>query len=94
MANRNPWQARLAKALKAKPLTLDDVLRLDGYVLGLAFVNVVRARDPELQRVHILAYCTISGKLAKQIEAMQALEFDARLSALEASIRERNGHVA
>jgi hypothetical protein len=93
MANRNPWQARLAKALKRKPFTIDEVLRLDSAVLAIAFVNVVSAPTPEAQRLHLLAYCAISGKLAKQLEVG---ELEARIAALEcqdaeAELAERNG---
>jgi hypothetical protein len=84
MANKNPWQGRLAKALKAKPLSLDDKLRLDSYVLGLAFANVLRARDPEEQRKQILCYSQISGMTLHTIQTLKALEFDGRIGQLEA----------
>jgi 2-oxo-4-hydroxy-4-carboxy--5-ureidoimidazoline (OHCU) decarboxylase len=89
MANRNPWKARLAKALRAKPLSIADVLKLDSAVLVRAYLNVVQAADPEDQRKHILAYATISGKLAKQQEVG---EIESRLLDLEQSMAERNGH--
>jgi hypothetical protein len=91
VANRNLWQARLAKALKDKPLTLEDVVRLDSYVLALAFMNVIRAQDGEEQRKAILCYSTQSGKVTKQLEAT---ELESRVKALEQTAAERNGKYA
>jgi hypothetical protein len=66
VANRNPWKARLAKALRRKPLSIEQVLQLDSYALVQAFLNILDAPDDDAQRKHLLAYAVISTKMTKQ----------------------------
>jgi hypothetical protein len=89
MPNPNPWKARLAKALRAKPLSIDALLRLDSHALILAYFDVVDAPDSEARRKAILAYAAISGKVSRHLELV---ELEARVLALEQMSAERNGY--
>jgi hypothetical protein len=89
--NPNPYQARLAKALRSKPGDLKALMKRDWAVLCIAYEDVGAADDVEQRRKAILAYSQASGNYR---QSWQAYELEARVQALEASMRlpvTRNG---
>jgi hypothetical protein len=83
MSNANPYQARLAKALRHKPDDLDATRRRCWGILCLAYDEVGVAEDAEARRNAILAYAQVAGAYVKLWEAG---EYEARLSALEENV--------
>jgi hypothetical protein len=84
MANPNPWQARLAKALRQRPGDLDDTRRRTWGILCLAYDEVGTVEDADARRKALLAYMQVVSVYAKLWEAG---EFEARLAASEESVR-------
>jgi hypothetical protein len=80
VANRNPYKARLAKALRNMPGDLDAVKRRTFGVLCLAYDEVGTAEDAEQRRKAMLAYAQVAGVYIKLYEIA---ELEPRLQALE-----------
>jgi hypothetical protein len=80
VANRNPYKARLAKALRNVPGDLDEVKRRTFGVLCLAYDEVGTAEDAEQRRKAMLAYAQVAGVYIKLYEIA---ELEPRLQALE-----------
>jgi uncharacterized small protein (DUF1192 family) len=87
MANRNPYQARLAKALRQKPGNLDATKRRTWGVLCLAYDEVATAADADQRRKAMLAYAQLASVYLKLYEVA---ELEPRIQALEAAA-DRNG---
>jgi hypothetical protein len=84
MANPNPWQARLARAERRKPGSLEDMKRRTWGLLCLAYDDVGDP-DPDRRRKALGAYAALGAlylRLAEQTEILP------RLEALEAAILE------
>jgi hypothetical protein len=84
MANRNPYQARLAKALRNKPGDLDSTKRRTWGILCLAYDEVATAEDGDQRRKAMLAYAQIASVYLKLYEVA---ELEPRLQALEAAMQ-------
>jgi hypothetical protein len=83
MANRNPYKARLAKALRNAPGDLDAVKHRTWGVLCLAYDEIGTAENGDQRRKAMLAYAQIAGVYLKLYEVA---ELEPRLRALEASM--------
>jgi hypothetical protein len=84
VANRNPYKARLAKALRNKPGDLESTMRWTWGVLCLAYDEVGTAEDTEQRRKAMLAYAQLAGVYLKLYEVA---ELEPRLQALEAAMQ-------
>jgi hypothetical protein len=85
VSNPNPWQARLALALKDKPGDLAQAQQRTWAVLCLTYERLGLVEDAEEQRKWVLAYVQIASAYAKLYEAS---ELEARLAALEAAVKQ------
>jgi hypothetical protein len=83
VANRNPYKARLAKALRNAPGDLDAVKRRTFGVLCLAYEEIGTADDADQRRKAMLAYAQVAGVYIKLYEIA---ELEPRLAALEAAM--------
>jgi hypothetical protein len=84
MANRNPYQARLAKALRNKPGDLETTKRRTWGILCLAYDEVAVAENADQRRKAMLAYAQLAGIYVKLYEVA---ELEPRLQALEAALQ-------
>jgi hypothetical protein len=84
VANRNPYQARLAKALRQKPGDLEATKRRTWGVLCMAYDEVGTAVDADQRRKAMLAYTQLAGVYLKLYEVA---ELEPRLQALEAAMQ-------
>jgi hypothetical protein len=84
VANRNPYQARLAKALRQKPGDLEATKRRTWGMLCLAYDEVGTAADADQRRKAMLAYAQIASVYLKLYEVA---ELEPRLQALEAAMQ-------
>jgi hypothetical protein len=84
VANRNPYQARLAKALRQKPGDLEATKRRTWGMLCLAYDEVGTAGDADQRRKAMLAYVQLAGIYVKLYEVA---ELEPRLQALEAAMQ-------
>jgi hypothetical protein len=84
VANRNPYQARLAKALRQKPGDLESTKRRTWGVLCLAYDEVATAADADQRRKAMLAYTQIASVYVKLYEIS---ELEPRLAALESAMQ-------
>jgi hypothetical protein len=89
MANPNPYQARLARALKRPAGDIEEVHRRAWALLCLAYDEVGTADDAEARRKAMLAFVQLSTVYLRIHEQCEILP---RLAALEAAATERNGH--
>ena len=87
MGYQNPYKARMARWKKAWPVPLSELQAQAYAVLQMAYEGV-SAEDDEQRRKNILCY--FQG-LTSFTRLAEAVELEARLAALEASM-ERNGH--
>jgi hypothetical protein len=88
VANRNPYKARLSKALRNAPGDLDSTKRRTWGILCLAYDEVASAGDADQRRKAMLAYAQLAGIYVKLYEVA---ELEPRLQALEAAMqREKN----
>jgi hypothetical protein len=85
MANRNPYQARLAKALRNKPGDLESTKRRTWGILCLAYDEVATAEDGDQRRKAMLAYAQLTGVYVKLYEVA---ELEPRLQALETAMQQ------
>jgi hypothetical protein len=90
MANVNPWKARMKRWAKLWPVPLADVQAQAYGVLMVAYEGVA-VEDAEQRRKNILAYFQGLTAFAKLHEGV---EMEARLTALESALADRNGHGA
>jgi hypothetical protein len=90
VGNKNPYQARLASAMRRKPMNLEQVRQRTSAVLIEAYLAIGEGSDEDTRRKAMLCYSQIAMAYAKLWEVT---EIEARLSALEASLAERNGHL-
>jgi hypothetical protein len=88
VANRNPYKARLAKALRNAPGDLDAVKHRTFGVLCLAYEEIGTAADADQRRKAMLAYTQVAGVYIKLYEIA---ELEPRLQALEAAMRAERG---
>ena len=88
MGNRNPYQARLASAMRRKPLNLHQVKQRTSAVLIEAYLAIGEGPDEDSRRKAMLCYSQIAMAYAKLWEVT---EIETRLAALEHAM-ERNGH--
>ena len=65
MANRNPWQARLARALRCQPGSIDDIKRRTWGMLCLAYEEVGACEDVDQRRKAMLAYSQLAASYLK-----------------------------
>jgi hypothetical protein len=84
VANRNPYQARLAKALRQKPGDLDATKRRTWGLLCLAYDEVGTAENADQRRKAMLAYVQLAGVYLKLYEVA---ELEPRLQVLEAAMQ-------
>jgi hypothetical protein len=84
VANRNPYKARLAKALRHMPGDLESTKRRTWGILCLAYDEVATAGDTEQRRKAMLAYAQLAGVYLKLYEVA---ELEPRLQALEAAMQ-------
>jgi hypothetical protein len=84
VANRNPYQARLAKALRQKPGDLERTKRRTWGILCLSYDEVAAAEDVDQRRKAMLAYTQIASVYVKLYEIS---ELEPRLQALEAAMQ-------
>jgi hypothetical protein len=84
VANRNPYKARLAKALRNVPGDLVAVKRRTFGVLCLAYDEIATAEDTDQRRKAMLAYAQLAGVYLKLYEVA---ELEPRLQALEAAMQ-------
>jgi hypothetical protein len=84
VANRNPHQARLAKALRQKPGDLDATKRRTWGLLCLAYDEVGAAENADQRRKAMLAYAQLAGIYLKLYEVA---ELEPRLQVLEAAMQ-------
>jgi hypothetical protein len=84
VANRNPYKARLAKALRNMPGDLDSTKRRTWGILCLAYDEVATAEDADQRRKAMLAYTQIASVYVKLYEIS---ELEPRLAALEAAMQ-------
>jgi hypothetical protein len=87
VANRNPYKARLAKALRNAPGDLDAVKRRTFGVLCLAYEEIGTADDADQRRKAMLAYAQVAGVYIKLYEIA---ELEPRLAALESAMQTEN----
>jgi hypothetical protein len=85
MANVNPWQARMKRWQKRWPVPIEELQAQAYGVLMLAYEGVA-VEDTEQRRKNILAY--FQG-LAAFTRFQEAIEIEARLSALEQRFAEQ-----
>jgi hypothetical protein len=88
MAHRNPWKARLAQHKNRWPVAIQELQAQAYAVLQIAYEGTSTA-DPELRRKAILCY--FQGLTAFN-RLQESVELEARLTALETALAERNGH--
>jgi hypothetical protein len=86
VANVNPWQARLGKALKGKPGDLLEARQRCWFGVCVAAERIAMTTDSEEQRKWVLALSQIVGVYGKLHEVG---EFEPRLKALEALLEAR-----
>ena len=84
MANQNPWQARLAKALKDKPGDLAQARQRTWAVLCLTYERIGQAEDSDEQRKWVLAYVQVAASYARLYEGD---ELESRLATVEATLK-------
>jgi hypothetical protein len=84
VANRNPYKARLAKALRHMPGDLESTKRRTWGILCLAYDEVATAEDAEQRRKAMLAFTQIAGVYVKLYEIS---ELEPRLAALESAMQ-------
>jgi hypothetical protein len=84
VSNPNPYQARLAKALRHKPGDLESTKRRTWGVLCLAYDEVAAAADGDQRRKAMLAFTQIAGVYVKLYEIA---ELEPRLAALESAMQ-------
>jgi hypothetical protein len=84
VANRNPYKARLAKALRNVPGDLDAVKRRTFGVLCLAYDEIATAEDTDQRRKAMLAYTQIASVYVKLYEIS---ELEPLLQAVEAAMQ-------
>jgi hypothetical protein len=84
VANRNPYKARLAKALRNVPGDLDAVKRRTFGVLCLAYDEIATAEDTDQRRKAMLAYTQIASVYVKLYEIS---ELEPILQAVEAAMQ-------
>jgi hypothetical protein len=84
VANRNPYKARLAKALRNAPGDLDAVKRRTFGVLCLAYEEIATSGDADQRRKAMLAYAQVAGVYIKLYEIA---ELEPRLAALESAMQ-------
>jgi hypothetical protein len=84
VANRNPYKASLAKALRNMPGDLESTKRRTWGVLCLAYDEVATAEDADQRRKAMLAYAQLAGVYLKLYEVA---ELEPRLQALEAAMQ-------
>jgi hypothetical protein len=89
VSNSNPWQARLARALKRKPGDIDAIRRRTWAALCLAFDEIADAADADQRRKALLCYSQLAGTYVKLWELA---ELEGRVRALEASAGQRRTH--
>jgi hypothetical protein len=82
MANRNPWQARLARAQKRPAGDIEQVQRRAWALLCLAYEDCA-SDDLEQRRKGILAFAQLAGVYLRVTEQAELVP---RLAALEAAI--------
>jgi hypothetical protein len=87
VANVNPWKARMKRWEKLWPRPLAELQAQAFSVLMLAYEHVA-VDDDEQRRKNIHVYFTA---LATFTRLQEAVELDARISALEAAFAERHG---
>jgi hypothetical protein len=85
MANRNPYQARLAKALRNQPGDLESTKRRTWGMLCLAYDEVATAEDTDQRRKAMLAYAQLASVYVKLYEVA---ELEPRLQALETAMQQ------
>jgi hypothetical protein len=83
VANRNPYKARLAKALRNVPGDLESAKRRTWGILSLAYDEVATAEDADQRRKAMLAYAQLAGVYLKLYEVA---ELEPRLQALETAM--------
>jgi hypothetical protein len=84
VANRNPYKARLSKALRNAPGDLEATRRRTWGILCLAYDEVATAEDADQRRKAMLAYTQIASVYVKLYEIS---ELEPRLAALEAAMQ-------
>jgi hypothetical protein len=85
VANPNPWKARLTKALRGTPGSIEETRRRTWAVLCLAYEDC-GAEDPDQRRKAVLAY----GQLvATYVKLCELTEVEARLAAVEVALHRR-----
>ena len=96
--NRNPYQARLAQAIRRKPLNLEQVKQRTSAVLIEAYQAIGEGADEDTRRKAMLCYSQIAMAYCKLWEAT---ELESRLAAMEQRLAtlttaqaETNGHGA
>ena len=89
MANRNPYKARLSKALRNAPGDLDAVKRGTFGVLCLSYDEIATAEDADQRRKAMLAYAQLVSVYLKLYEVA---ELEPRLQALEAAMQSGKDH--
>jgi hypothetical protein len=80
MPNPNPYQARLARALKAPPGELEDTRQRTWGVLCLAYDRLGQSQDSEGQRRWAMVFMQIAGVYTKLLDATLIQD---RLTAVE-----------
>jgi hypothetical protein len=84
VSNPNPYQARLAKALRNKPGDLESTKRRTFGVLCLAYDEIATAEDTDQRRKAMLAYTQIASVYVKLYEIS---ELEPILQAVEAAMQ-------
>ena len=87
MPNKNPWQARLARAMKRPAGDIEQVQRRAWGLLCLAYDDCA-SDDPEQRRKGLLAFAQLANVYLKVNEQSEVLP---RLAALERAAAERSG---
>jgi hypothetical protein len=89
VSNQNPWQARLARALKRQPGDIDAIRRRTWAALCLAFDEIADAADADQRRKALLCYSQLAGTY---VRLWELAELEPRLRALEAAVAQRRAH--
>jgi hypothetical protein len=89
MPNPNPYQARLARALKRPAGDIEQVHRRAWALLCVAYDEVGAAEDAESRRKGLLAFAQLASVFLRIHEQAEILP---RLAALEAATTPHNGH--
>ena len=100
MANKNPYAARLANAMRRKPLNLEQIKQRTSAVLIEAYLAIGAGADEDTRRKAMLCYSQLAMAYLKlwEVGEMEAtlLAQEARISALEVRLQQEssNGHYA